>query len=888
MKILSLISFEKIISFFFFINITFIYSQSNIHANYPRSILLQNGKLFILNAEGIFLSDADLTNYTKIYQYEEEISKNVQDVLSKSLIEQFPDEKGIIICIMINQLLFFEYSGALLNYELISEVDYSNLYHNLLTYKKEGDYYYYIVTYIHNAKIFIFYYKVASNGANELISNKSFTPFYLDYPEIEIYSYFFSCQIMNSGKYGDVLTCCFQTKEGYFYVIQSFEITQNFKPIGDDISFTKIPCPLGLFISTSISNDRKNLISFYRGSKNHGYSFIYNIDQDKIIKNQVLIANCLNDYNKFKLFKSKETNEFIFICATSGNDITIMRMKDENDFRIVNKDSYSSPNYFIRAQFNFFNLLYDNELQKYKLMIDPTNGTSIFTINTDFNNRFPGGELPEPLIEDPPCNHSVKLREDNKYFIFPNETDLLSPITINEKDGIIIDFFDGKHFIKNLNQDKELNKSLYAMDIDYSNLKGQLKYVLENGEEKEIIKDEKLFWEFKIKYIPPEEYFTTGLSERFSFKMILKNFSIASNDIYYSIIICANNCSCSYVSNECNSCAENYSHFKVWNKCYANSDLKIGAFYDEANKVYQSCYEKCKTCNRTKDDFGNMHCLSCYEERDEYLIGTNCYEIKCEHLFYKDKDTLIKTCINESTCPDDYPILNNITNECKLNITEIPTEELTDVDLTTLHNDSFINETIASFILDIISRNKNISSDEFTNINQTYKALSSLIQNKNISNISEDIVIKGKDAIYQITTSEKQKNCNGNSETSSIDLGECEKIIKRNISYENDPTPLIILKIDIKKDNLKSTLVEYEVYNPYTKDKINLDICSNTQISISAPINLSEEETSLYESVSEQGYDIFDGNTLLIIVSAQIDFLLSFLILIIVLNLDNF
>ena len=197
-----------------------------------------------------------------------------------------------------------------------------------------------------------------------------------------------------------------------------------------------------------------------------------------------------------------------------------------------------------------------------------------------------------------------------------------------------------------------------------------------------------------------------------------------------------------------------------------------------------------------------------------------------------------------------------------MNITEIPTEEFTDVELSTLHNNSnLFNETIASFILDKISRNKNISSEEFANINQTYITLSNLIQNNNITNISEDIIIEGKDAIYQITTTEKQKNSNGNSETSSIDLGECEKIIKRNISNETDPTPLIILIIDVKKDGLKSTLVEYEVYNPYTKDKINLEICSNTIITISAPINLTKEETSLYESASKQGYDIFDGNS---------------------------
>ena len=97
MKIISLFSFDKIISFFFFININLIYSQLNINANYPRSILLQNGQLFILNVEGIFLSKVDLTNYTKIYQYEEEITKDVKKVLGKSLIEKYLDEKGIII-----------------------------------------------------------------------------------------------------------------------------------------------------------------------------------------------------------------------------------------------------------------------------------------------------------------------------------------------------------------------------------------------------------------------------------------------------------------------------------------------------------------------------------------------------------------------------------------------------------------------------------------------------------------------------------------------------------------------------------------------------------------------------------------------------------------------
>jgi len=855
MKIISQISFEKIISFIFFINIKFIYSeQPNIKANYPTSLLLQNGVLFISNIEGIFITNVDLINWDMFYTYNAPITNqsNVVAQLSKLLVTQFEEDKGLVICLLANKIYFFNYTGLNLFSDIIPGIDYSTVNFNLNTYKKEGDYFYYIITYIYNLKIFILYYKVNENekGSNQLISNNSYTPFYLDYPAIEISSMYISCQIMNSNVKGDVLTCCFQTSEGNFIVIQSFQITKNFEPIGDDISFTKIPNPGGFFISTSISNDKKNLISFYRGSKNHGYYFIYNIDEDKVVKNDVLASNCHSDYNKFKLFKVKETNEFVFLCSSSGYDITIVRMKDENGFRIINRDSYTSPNYFFSQHFNFFNLLYDSELQKYKLIIDPIDGTDIYTIDTDFNSSFPGGELPEPLILDPPCNRSVLLREDNKYFIYSNGTYLKSSITINEKNGVIIDFFDGNHFINHLNQDKVINKSFYAMDIEDSKLEGQLKYVLENGEEKDIIKNEKLFGEFKIKYIPPQNYFDSGHTEEFFFQLILKNFSIATYTIQYSIVICAHNCSCNYDAFECESCAENYSFFNQWSKCYANSDLEIGAYYDEVNKIFKSCHEKCKKCSGEQDFSGNMNCLSCYEEREEFLNGTNCYEKNCDNLFYKDKDTLIKTCINEAICPDNYPILDISTKECKLNITIIDNNT----------NTSSFNERIASLILDIILRNKNISSEEFNNVEQTYMTISCLIKNNNISNITEDIVIKGKDVIYQITTTENQKN-EQNNEASIIDLGECEKIIKRNISsYEDDSTPLIILKIDVKKENLKSTLVEYEVFNPYNHKKINLDICSNAQISISAPINLTNDETSLYESVSEQGYDVFDSN----------------------------
>ena len=80
-------------------------------------------------------------------------------------------------------------------------------------------------------------------------------------------------------------------------------------------------------------------------------------------------------------------------------------------------------------------------------------------------------------------------------------------------------------------------------------------------------------------------------------------------------------------------------------------------------------------------------------------------------------------------------------------------------------------------------------------------------------------LFKGKDVIFQLTQTENQKKANPNSEASIIDFVECEKKLKRNISHEEDPTPLIFFKNRYKKKEMKTKVVEYEIYNPYTREK---------------------------------------------------------------------
>ena len=86
-----------------------------------------------------------------------------------------------------------------------------------------------------------------------------------------------------------------------------------------------------------------------------------------------------------------------------------------------------------------------------------------------------------------------------------------------------------------------------------------------------------------------------------------------------------------------------------------------------------------------------------------------------------------------------------------------------------------------------------------------------------------------------------------------IDLGECENILKRAYNISLDAS-LIILELEKRDSSGKN--MQFEVFNPFTFQKLHLSVCDNTTIDLYVPLILSEE----YKSVINQGYDPFDLN----------------------------
>ena len=104
--------------------------------------------------------------------------------------------------------------------------------------------------------------------------------------------------------------------------------------------------------------------------------------------------------------------------------------------------------------------------------------------------------------------------------------------------------------------------------------------------------------------------------------------------------------------------------------------------------------------------------------------------------------------------------------------------------------------------------------------------------------------------IFQITTSENQKN-NNNSNISTIDLGDCEERLK-DIYNINKSLPLIIFKIDYISPDTLIPIIGYEIYHPITYLRLNLSYCEDILIKLNIPVSINEN--NLYKYDPNSGY----------------------------------
>ena len=279
-------------------------------------------------------------------------------------------------------------------------------------------------------------------------------------------------------------------------------------------------------------------------------------------------------------------------------------------------------------------------------------------------------------------------------------------------------------------------------------------------------------------------------------------------------------------------------------------------FYGRANTIkFKLCYEYCATCKKIGLKISDQKCETCLDEYNFYYYNdtSNCVEEgyfidkennrkeQCNNTnskFYIDLKTGKRICFkNTYDCPPSYPYFNSSTNEC--------------------HNRAHV-----CTYLELL--NNFCSFKEYNNTEIYYKLKNEVIFTYP-SEDGESLVIEGKENyVFQLTSEENEKdsmngNYDNNYNLSMIDLNICESILKLENKL-NQSMSLIFLKFEKLTGIAAEKNVQFEVYEPINKTKLDLSVCNRNSINIYLPISLKEKTEFLLDELQEYGYDLLNIN----------------------------
>ena len=542
------------------------------------------------------------------------------------------------------------------------------------------------------------------------------------------------------------------------------------------------------------------------------------------VKHKILLNDIVKiDENKICFISADGNKENLFIYLISIiNDISYClrcyKLEIYNNYNFKFFTNFKAHNYNNMIAFAFSYCKSSNCEGSYPhyasfMIFSYPNGT-----NTDFDLIKELNNDNYKIIEYIPINLKENVRIDNNIFglIYSSiiikkliNCQNLSIISLNNANEINSDYI--------LKEDDDLE----IMLINYASFTCKIEYIY-NITEPDYIK----YVEYSNYYIYPEN--KTSYSEFFETK---EKRHYSSRLLYFNIIVgpeINNLLTSSCADTNCNTCLFKNPEFCV--KCSINSH--------EGEEM---------KCMQIKKD------LSIQDESTIINEEITTYNFDMEETFITTTEQLTEK--KETSVTESQEIKE------KEKSSLISTEEIEKIEETSQITDKIkqkINETIKnnSCTKNMIINNECINGKlNNIQIKEIYQDLKeNILKNGFNGNIS---IIQTENVKFQISTYDYQKN-QKNPNISTLDLGKCENILKDyyNISKSDS---LIIFKMDAMNINLTSTFIQYEIYEPYEYKMLNLSLCDEVKIEINNPIKLNNNTISLYQSLNNFGYNLFDS-----------------------------
>ena len=313
----------------------------------------------------------------------------------------------------------------------------------------------------------------------------------------------------------------------------------------------------------------------------------------------------------------------------------------------------------------------------------------------------------------------------------------------------------------------------------------------------------------------------------------------------------------------CEQCNNDYypmendvSNIEEYVNCYKDPN---GYYLDESDSLYKKCYYTCDTCEK-KGDNKNHNCLTCDGSYSFEIINNNyknCYK-SCNNYYYFDNDYNYH-CTDNSSCPDDYPILLDDNKQCVKNNNTINTpfinsEIFTEINSKQIHkyiSNKEIKEMIEKIPKNNTKENKEEEIKYYDKVLYIIESIfkSGLYNTTNIDNGIDD-EFKTEKMNVILTTTENQIINKDNTNITIINLAECESLLRGFYNISNDS--LIYLEIiEVEQKGMKIPKVEFNVFSKISEYKIkilNLSLCENKRMYLSVSANSSESIGKLNSS----------------------------------------
>ena len=660
---------------------------------------------------------------------------------------------------------------------------------------------------------------------------------------------------INCFEIKDFIECLFLNQNG-FYIIIILDITNLDVKFGQQIETNKVSTDylfsnciyfkdnIGAFIYF-INNDSSPKLLFKE------LIIPTNLDSEFILKN-FFSSIIINSDRKFNLDNTYLYNNIIKRNENSIYYISLGKTKEEIIVVLIR---------FLNNYKSLLILYYDIKLKEYnnmKIFTDFTcfilnKNLGIGMVHYDYSKSYTNTYSSYFIIGNA-VSYDYIIQDDIDIFDKENIYEFkIEKIKIVIDNNIFGNIFKGIQIISDINEDNlgfnlySKNKQNYLQKNDFLTHDDIINFKIVNSLGVKL-------GNYSIEFIPiiseinyeelntiydSVEYFSNDGTNFNSFYQP-ETFQLKKTNILFSVNHCYKTCEkCFYHGDEnnhkCEKCSSNYPYYII----------------DEISNNF-NCFELCPE-NYTSDKSDNFLCI---KKAEDIIIDSTQNEAGQSHKFI---NFISQKIASES--------LNNFISH---NINwESPNTIYFENESKYLQNAS-TQKCYESLPYEIIENRTCVSDckgkDFFEQIckisYKSFKTIEHILDNirKEIINHSMDtllinvtnenkidLFIREENELYQITSSYNQKNKEYN--ISTIKLGICEDILKHkyNITLNNT---LIILKIDYNIEGLYIPIIEYEVYHPDTKERLNLDYCEKEDINIEIPIIIDKNELFKYNSSS--------------------------------------